>query len=765
MAKYPYKIDGGDLTAQEEYVLDQVKAGELADLKEQFGEAEENRRLRARFLEELLTGGLEGFKVHQRGIFIAHGLVAEALDLANAEIAPIVSLDNCLFQEEAIFRDARFQRHLDLNNSRFQKKADFHRVEVKLGLLCLGAIFQGGVNFSYTVIFGQFNADGAQFQGQGPDNKANFNAMKLGQHAFFDNAVFLGPVNFGSADIGGQFNADGVQFHGQGPDNEVIFNAMKVGQSAFFRNSKFRGPVNFVNANIGRLFIANGAHFQGQGADNEANFNGMKVGQNASFCGAKFNGPTDFSVIKVGEHFDIRPLKMSSKDKPQPTIFEYLADFGGADIGRQFSAKEAKFLGQGPENMAIFSAMKVGQDASLFNAFFHGSVDFGWADIGRVFIAIGGQFQGQGPENKANFHAMKVGQSAFFDNAIFQGPVDFANANIGGQFNATLAKFENEDGTSFFNGMNVGDFAFFDGAVFKGGLTLDDARLLDLKLRDLKAPVAELSLERTVVGRDLSIKNATLGKLKAINLEVKVNAALEQVTIQEEADLRDSSFQALHLHEVTWPANKDEVWLEGLTYKAIYAGDEPKAWEKLLAWVEGSRFNTQNYSELEAYYARCGHRGRADKIYIAGKSREKRKSLKDLKEMPWWHPGRWLLWLNLLLTRFFWGLLAAYGRKPGRIFWVALTVFLLGAVIYDPAQMLSAKVQENIGLAPDNFFLMLTLRAILSLYGFLSAIPGWGAHLNLIHPDFLTFGFSWFQRLCGWILIPIGLAAVYTRLK
>jgi len=76
MGKYEYKIDGADLTAQEEYVLDQVQAGEVADLEARFGEAEENRRLRARFLEELLTGGFVGFRVHRRGIIIFHVVVA-----------------------------------------------------------------------------------------------------------------------------------------------------------------------------------------------------------------------------------------------------------------------------------------------------------------------------------------------------------------------------------------------------------------------------------------------------------------------------------------------------------------------------------------------------------------------------------------------------------------------------------------------------------------------------------------------------------------
>lgn len=48
--------DGSPLTPQEQFVLKQAAAGEIADLEQKFGGAEEERRLRASFLEELLSG-------------------------------------------------------------------------------------------------------------------------------------------------------------------------------------------------------------------------------------------------------------------------------------------------------------------------------------------------------------------------------------------------------------------------------------------------------------------------------------------------------------------------------------------------------------------------------------------------------------------------------------------------------------------------------------------------------------------------------------
>ena len=123
-----------------------------------------------------------------------------------------------------------------------------------------------------------------------------------------------------------------------------------------------------------------------------------------------------------------------------------------------------------------------------------------------------------------------------------------------------------------------------------------------------------------------------------------------------------------------------------------------------------------------------------------------------------WNPARWL-------TRFFWGLLAGYGRKPGRTLWISLSLIILGAFILNPAEVLPPEFLNNLAGYQDNVAHLIALRLILSLYSFVAAIPGWGGHLSLTSPEFHLFVYLWFQRICGWILIPIGLAAVYTRIK
>ena len=52
--------DGSPLTRQESFVLRQVAAGEIADLKQEFGEAEEDRRLAGAVFGGAVNRGVAG---------------------------------------------------------------------------------------------------------------------------------------------------------------------------------------------------------------------------------------------------------------------------------------------------------------------------------------------------------------------------------------------------------------------------------------------------------------------------------------------------------------------------------------------------------------------------------------------------------------------------------------------------------------------------------------------------------------------------------
>ncbi len=745
-------IDGQPLTDQEKFVLEQIEAGRIADLKDKFGEKEEDRQVRARFLEELLTDNLEGIKVHRRGIGISHAIIAGGLDLENAEILHYCTITDSKFQSEVNFRDSYLRKHLNLRGSIFERDADFHRIKVGVNLFCGNTVFKGSMNFARADIAGQFSAVGAKFESE--EQEVNFNSMKVGQDAFFDNAAFKGPVNFGSADIARQFSADGAKFESQG--QEVNFNAMKVGQSAFIQKAVFQGPMDFGNTDIGGQFNAKGAKFENP--DKEVNFNAMKVGQDAFFDNAIFQGPVNFGNTHIGRQFNAKGAKFESREQEvnfngmkmgqsaffDNAVFQGPVDFGSANIGGQFSADGAKFESQ--EQEVNFNAMKVGQSAFFRNAVFQGPVNFVNTHIGRQFNANGAKFES--PDKEVNFNSMKVGQDVFIRDAVFQGPVDFVGVDIGGQFSADGAKFEGAEQEVNFDGIKVGQITFFRNTVFQGKVSLNDAHFLDLLIEGNR--INELGLERTKIERELRIENIEIDRLKARNMHVNGPATLDSVTIKSEGDLRDCSFQQLSLLDVTWPVEKDTIWLDGLSYLAISTSkgeDEPKNWRKLLEWINLSRFNTQNYSQLEAYFQRCGHKERADEVFIEGKRRELWGRKSGLRQ-----------WA----TRFFWDFLAGYGRKPAQTFRLILPLILLGTIIFAP-EFEPKFINAHIYLKEINSWL---IKFILSLDRFLPGVDlGLAKHWQPSHVCLFTWIYWYILKISGWITVPIALAAIYTRIK
>lgn len=745
-----------DCTEQEQWVLDQVKEGKFADLKNQFEEDEEKRRLRAKFLEALLTDditeGNDKFKPHRKGIRIAQAVLAETLDLENAEIEHLVVLAHIVFQGKVILKGSHFHRPLVLNGSTFHQKANFNGMKVTADIILNGAKFRGPVDFMGMQLKGTFSATPLI---------SNYKEPKPTK--FQDQAVF------GGAHIGGQFQAQGVQFLDS--VNMVVFDGLTVGRSAFLSGAIFKGPVDFSQANIGDNFVADGVRFEN--IKPGASFNGLQVGQLASFKGVTFSGPAYFELIRVEGIFVANPMEVQM-GPPQPTIFRGSAFFGGAYIGLQFQADAARFYEE-----ADFNGLIVGNDAIFKNATFHGGVNFGSAHIAGHLRAQGSRFENE--EQEVYFNSLKVDQSASFSGAAFHGKVtfdlmdvkgnfqlkpfdseitvfrnevSFGGAQVGGQFQAQNSSFEEVNCSGFKADMEV----IFNNAAFSGPLHLEDANFLDLiiKGQDDGPPLSELHLERSVIKRRLIVENITVKMLTASHLRVDGPTTFKAIEFKEHADLRHGSHNDLRFVQTTWPAKNNEVLLDGLTYEGLAEredGTEPD-WKKILNILKQSRFNTRNYTQLEAYLHRTGKDYWANRVYISGKRRE-------LRQKRYWpfQPSNWVTWV-------FWDLSAGYGRKPWRAFLFSLLIILLGVYFFNPTEVLSADMVKNYWLSPASIWQNFCLRLILSLNFFLPAIDlGFGKHLCLINMSYQTLIYFIIHRLLGWILIPIGLVAITTRLK
>ena len=658
--------DGSPLTPQEHFVLEMVAAGEIADMEEEFGDVEEERRLRARFLEELLSGDLPGLRVHRRGVRLSQAVIQEPLDLENAEVAVDVDLDECIFKEPFSFKDACFNHHLSLNGSHFIREADFHRLNLAGDIFCRDTVFAGPVDFAAAHIDGQFVADGAKFLAE--EQEASFNSLQVGQDAHFDGAEFHGPVDFIAADIKVQFTAKGAKF--LAPNHKADFHRMQVGRDAFFQGCDFQGLVSFVLSKI-----AGDLHFEPLQ---------LKIGQEMS------------------------------------TSFHSGVNFRGAAIGGELRADKAQFLG----HVSDFEAVKVGRSFHASGAVFNGSAYFTDMAVQR------------------NFFLDPFGGLKSFK-TLFKGAANFSRLEVGGVFNADQAIFKSE--STIFSGLRVGQGAFFIGAIFFGGLVLKEAQLTDLVIRGLHPlsagglPLTEIVLNRTRIAHRLTLENMEVKRFEARNLQVKGPAELLRLAIKNEADLRDASLYHLELVEPGWPAPQEghqQVYLDGLTYQSLTTRAEPRKaekWQELLDWLGCSRFNTQNYRQLDAFFQRAGLRKWADKAFIAGKRRE-------LGRLRWWHPGRWL-------TKVFWDWPAGFGRKPARTFWPALALVLLGWLFFHAA---GQPLSDGLAVSLDHFLPGVDL--------------GVARHFQPASPS-SVWVYWHLEKILGWVLAPIALAAIYIRIK
>lgn len=269
----------------EQWVVAQLRVGETADLARQFPDEEKDKRkLRAHFVEDLLTGGLPGFKPHRNGVRIVGAIIDDPVDLTNAQIPSEVRLEHCQFTSGATFTRATFAALVSFDGSAFNADGNFHHVKIGDSIFLRNTVFKGQVNFESADVSDNFVAAGAAFQNK--ETPADFTRLKVGGDANFNFAEFDAQAYFASVDIGDNFTADEAKF-----SNVARFDGIKVRSNIQFQKAEFDAAVDFESADITGNFGVPGATFQSK--KEPALFRLMKVGGYAVFNDAVFYGPID----------------------------------------------------------------------------------------------------------------------------------------------------------------------------------------------------------------------------------------------------------------------------------------------------------------------------------------------------------------------------------------------------------------------------------------------------------------------------------------
>src|SRR2546423_8196129 len=219
----------------EQWVIDQVKAGQIADLSTHF-QCPQDRKLRGRFVEDLLTGMLPNISIPRQGVQIVGAIIDDPIDLTNARILNSIWLQDCQFMSKVTFLHATCPQTMLFAGSTFKADANFSSMKVESDAFFQGTVFEEAAQFVTASIAGEFVANGAHFKNV--NQAANFNEITVGS-AFFEKAIFEGPVNFVGTQVSGTLQAQGAQF--RNAERPANFNGIHVGRVAFFQEAIFAG--------------------------------------------------------------------------------------------------------------------------------------------------------------------------------------------------------------------------------------------------------------------------------------------------------------------------------------------------------------------------------------------------------------------------------------------------------------------------------------------------------------------------------------------
>jgi hypothetical protein len=476
--------------------------------------------------------------------------------------------------------------------------------------------------------------------------------------------------------------------------------------------------------------------------------------------------------------------KQGSRSRAEQFVLQNILSGGEADLAELSARPEDRVLGHEfletlltggyarpngyiraikIENAVIDGKLDVASGAIsyavwLTNCDFHDGVDFSGARLAGDLSLQNSSFgvilsspQSSPPpssEDAALFIGMYVNGSTILNGTTFYIPLDFTYAQISGQFLFDSVHFQSS-GYADFNGLKTGAPAFFRHDHFSGPIALTDAGLFELFLQDITfdleqiaSDVPEVNLDRSQITRELSIKDVAFRWLEAQYLVVAGPSTFDNVRVSKRLSLAHSHFQTLTVKDLAqWrQATKLDIDFEGLSFEGV---DVPEAniddyASRMLDLMTSERYkyySPQPYLELEKFLRSHGNPEKADDVYIQMRRRERQELVL------WKWPGDWLL-----------DVLLGYGRKPWRAAFYSLALALLGAAVFRKPRMEAQASAHGPSWYSPFWYSLDTLAPVIDL----GQAKNWEPKP----------GYAWvrnyalFQRIAGWVLIPLILGAI-----
>lgn len=696
------------------------------------------------------------FKATEKEVLFYNARIGGDAYFRRAKFAGDVSFLEAEISGQAGFSGAVFSKKVSFNLAKVVGPV-FFRAEKDVAV----AHFAGEVD-CVSAEFGTLDLSYAEFTA--PDKPLMFDNMIVSSDALARGAVFTSATSFRGVQIKGAANFNGVQFKG-----DVTFGSARIdGEASFsvdFADQKavttFAGVADFAFVQFGSNAVFNEAEFLSK--EKGLRFHGTRVGMDAYFRNAKFDGYATFNFVSITGNLTMTSVEFRHENA--------IASFDGASIGGGMF-----FYESGIENWvpAIFAGEfhfiggRIGSHANFQSVQFNSTKKIAWFDgttfgstayfSGAVFKGItrfvGTQFEGlvefvgtrfDVDPNSANdpgtlFVNTEFKQGVYFNQARFSGPVDFRSA-----------RFDLE--TSFV-GVEFKGTASFNGCYLSGSARFGEPKL-----------ICKFS--------DVSFRNASFTG----------DAHFEHVIFMGLAQFRETSFRVVSFSEdglVEGQAQfQGNLEFGGCTYERIQTN-----WQSLMRMSDGGSrlepYDRQPYMQLESVFRSVGRDLMADEVYLERQRVERTRYLSSaqrsfgfIDELQRF--GKWLF------SYLYWRLLN-YGVRPYRMVAVTALLLLIGTGTFLQPDAVNQK-----GVKPDDPPMHASLRPVeafqMSLKQFLPVdLPmasqwspsedpvdvrihlGTGSYSivgKLRASVFATF----FLKLPGWILVPLGVAALTGLLR
>lgn len=680
-------------------------------IKFQPGAPEAQRTIRAEWIVKAVSKSLR--------VEIHNAIISGPLMLNARTIDAAFVLDGCDVIDDAEFLDARFTKNLFLSGTVFHKNADFSGVKFDGKTLLTGAVFRG---------------------------EANFATCRARDLIVFNKVLFEGKVLFFRFHAARDLVFTDARF--RRPDQPAMFTFLKIDGAAFLSKCLFAGDAQFYGARITGEAHFTGSQFKGRASLRKAEcignarFEQVIFSDEADFSGAQFGGDaqfegTKFQCVNNAARFDAVTVRGVAGFVG--AVFSGAALFRSAHIGSQAQFLGARFAAAFSLNGARIEGNALFGSEGLQNvspAQFEGEADFASANFGRNAEFDGVAFQGRtifehavicGPalfrkarfcvDSEPDFYATKFGSGALFLEAEFPDKADFRSAEFLGETSFQGSKFHGE--------------VRFDGSRFAGLVGF---------------------------GRGLSTKPASFEKVSFNHARFEQDAWFNATIFKGTVSFREASFRMVHF-SATGKVDEAAQFESGVDLRGCRYDGIEVSWESLCRQANGAPrlepYDRQPYVQLEQTFRVLGRDDEADGVYLERRRVEHQRKRGIAKFFDW------LYWRG-----------ANYGVKPYQLFWLTIIVIAWGTLCFQfygaVRPELSAKTPSSPVDTACPLNLSLAESARISLREFMPIeLP----ILRDCHPSekrwcLLRFS-DWaaILRLMGWIIVPVGVAALTGLLR